>query len=133
MSEALTKPLIIAAIVEGLDTRARDVHAQRGANGEALALLETAFKTLDPGMLWAPNDPLLDPLRGEARTVVPWSAEGDHGGGDRLMLEDIFLPSPAADKYLRAADERVRAGIHSNAAIRISQSATRIHRPMCRS
>ena len=46
------------------------------------------------------------PLRGAARDVVPWSAVGDHGGGDRLMLEDIFLPNPPADKYLRAADER---------------------------
>ena len=26
-----------------------------------------------------------------------------------MMLEDIFLPSPAADKYLRAADERAGA------------------------
>ena len=29
--------------------------------------------------------------------------------GDRLMLEDIFLPNPPADKYLRAADERAGA------------------------
>lgn len=63
------------------------------------------------------------PLRGEARTVVPWSAEGDHGGGDRLMLEDIFLPSPAADKYLRAADERAGAcsiavGIAANRSLK---------------
>ncbi|MSU68368.1 MAG: hypothetical protein EXS40_07325 [Opitutaceae bacterium] len=49
------------------------------------------------------------PLRGEARNIVPWNAEGDHGGGDRLMLEDIFLPNPAVDKYLRAADERAGA------------------------
>ena len=49
------------------------------------------------------------PLRGEARSVVPWTAIGDHGGGDRLMLEDIFLPEPAPDKYLRAADERAGA------------------------
>ena len=49
------------------------------------------------------------PLRGEARNVVPWSAAGDHGGGDRLMLEDIFLPEPTPDKFLRAADERAGA------------------------
>jgi hypothetical protein len=48
------------------------------------------------------------PIRGEARDLVPWTATGDHGGGDRLMLEDIFLPTLPADKYLRAAD--VRAG-----------------------
>lgn len=46
------------------------------------------------------------PIRGSAYDVEPWTAEGDHGGGDRIMLEDIFLPEPGADKYLRAADER---------------------------
>lgn len=50
------------------------------------------------------------PLRGAGYDLEPWSAEGDHGGGDRLMLEDIFLPEPAPDKYLRAADERAGAG-----------------------
>ncbi len=49
------------------------------------------------------------PLRGTGYDIEPWSAEGDHGGGDRLMLEDIFLPTPAPDKYLRAADERAGA------------------------
>ncbi len=49
------------------------------------------------------------PLRGIGRDIEPWTAEGDHGGGDRLMLDDIFLPAPAADKYLRAADERAGA------------------------
>jgi predicted dehydrogenase len=49
------------------------------------------------------------PLRGAGYDVKPWSAEGDHGGGDRLMLEDIFLPVAAPDKYLRKADERAGA------------------------
>lgn len=49
------------------------------------------------------------PLRGAGYDIEPWSAEGDHGGGDRLMLEDIFLPEPSPDKYLRAADERAGA------------------------
>ncbi len=49
------------------------------------------------------------PLRGAGYEIAPWSAEGDHGGGDRLMLEDIFLPAPAPDKYRRAADERAGA------------------------
>ena len=49
------------------------------------------------------------PLRDAGYDIEPWSAEGDHGGGDRLMLEDIFLPAPAPDKYLRAADERAGA------------------------
>lgn len=49
------------------------------------------------------------PMRGVGYDIEPWSAEGDHGGGDRLMLEDIFPPVPAPDKYLRAADERAGA------------------------
>ena len=46
------------------------------------------------------------PLRGEARVIEPWTGTGSHGGGDKVMLDDIFLPSPPADKYLRASDER---------------------------
>jgi TolB-like protein len=42
-----------------------EVHAQRGDKAAAIALLDTALTTLDSGFLWAPNDPLLDPLRGE--------------------------------------------------------------------
>lgn len=41
------------------------VHAQRGELDQAMALLGRAFNALDPGVLWALNDPLLDPLRGE--------------------------------------------------------------------
>jgi predicted dehydrogenase len=64
------------------------------------------------------------PLRGSARDLTPWHAEGDHGGGDRLMLEDIFRPENAADKYLRAADERAGAcsilvGIAANRSLEI--------------
>jgi tetratricopeptide (TPR) repeat protein len=43
------------------------VLAQRGRTAEALAQLEQAYAKRDPGMLLASNDPLLDPLRGEAR------------------------------------------------------------------
>lgn len=50
------------------------------------------------------------PLRGAGYEIEPWSAEGDHGGGDRLMLDDIFNPAAKPDKYLRAADERAGAG-----------------------
>ncbi|MDP3069811.1 MAG: Gfo/Idh/MocA family oxidoreductase [Opitutaceae bacterium] len=49
------------------------------------------------------------PLRGAGYEVEPWTAAGGHGGGDRLMLEDIFSAVPAPDKYLRAADERAGA------------------------
>lgn len=46
------------------------------------------------------------PLRGPAREFEPWSGEGGHGGGDRALLDDIFLPEKKQDKYLRAADQR---------------------------
>ena len=42
-----------------------EVHAQRGEKAAAIALLDTALSTLDSGFLWAPNDPLLDPIRSE--------------------------------------------------------------------
>lgn len=62
------------------------------------------------------------PLRGAAYDLEPWSAAGAHGGGDRLMLEDMFPPISAADKYLRAADERagacsVMVGIAANRSL----------------
>ncbi len=43
------------------------IQAQRAAVEPALAALEKAFAMRDSGVLWAPNDPLLDPLRGEPR------------------------------------------------------------------
>ncbi|MCX6952585.1 MAG: Gfo/Idh/MocA family oxidoreductase [Verrucomicrobia bacterium] len=80
------------------------------------------------------------PLRGEPRNVVPWSAVGDHGGGDRLMLEDIFLPNPTADKYLRAADERAGAcsimvgvaanrGLQTGAVVKVADLLPGLVRP----
>lgn len=41
------------------------VLAQWGASERALETLARAFETRDPGVLFAPNDPLLDPLHGE--------------------------------------------------------------------
>lgn len=46
------------------------------------------------------------PLRGAARNVEPWTGTGGHGGGDKVMLDEIFLPETPADKYQRASDER---------------------------
>lgn len=43
------------------------VHAQRGELAKALDLLDRAWAATDPGLLWAPTDPLLDPLRSEPR------------------------------------------------------------------
>lgn len=43
------------------------VHAQWGEPGRALEKLEQARSSGDSGLIYARNDPLLDPLRGEAR------------------------------------------------------------------
>ena len=45
------------------------------------------------------------PLRGAPREIEPWTASGGHGGGDEVMLNDIF-GIPAVDPYKRASDER---------------------------
>lgn len=60
------------------------------------------------------------PIRGAPRTVEPWTGEGGHGGGDAVMLAEIFHPNPPADKYQRASDERGGA-----AAIAVGISANR--------
>ncbi len=57
-----------------------------------------------------------------AYEVPIWEAKGGHGGGDILMLADIFEPPAEPDKYLRAADHRAGAysiitGIAANRSI----------------
>ncbi|HXK59377.1 MAG TPA: Gfo/Idh/MocA family oxidoreductase [Acidobacteriota bacterium] len=49
------------------------------------------------------------PLRDPAYEVDVWTGEGGHGGGDRVMLNDLFNPEREPDKYLRAADHRAGA------------------------
>ena len=49
------------------------------------------------------------PLRGAPIEHEPWTGEGGHGGGDDVMLDDIFLPEKKVDKYKRAADHRAGA------------------------
>ncbi|MET0309363.1 MAG: Gfo/Idh/MocA family oxidoreductase [Sphingomonas sp.] len=46
------------------------------------------------------------PMRGEPRDIVPATGAGGHGGGDAVMLADIFDPAAPKDPLLRAADER---------------------------
>jgi hypothetical protein len=80
------------------------------------------------------------PLRGPARDIEPWKADGGHGGGDVVMLADIFLPEPPADKYLRASDERggaasILVGIAANRCfethreVKISELLPKLPRP----
>ena len=46
------------------------------------------------------------PLRGPAREIEPSTGKGGHGGGDAVLLADIFDPNAPRDPLLRAADER---------------------------
>ena len=46
------------------------------------------------------------PMRGKPRTIEPWTGAGGHGGGDAVMLADIFDPGAPSDPLLRAADHR---------------------------
>jgi hypothetical protein len=51
-----------------------------------------------------------------------WQIDGGHGGGDPLLLKDIFAPDSSDDKYLQAADYRawswsILTGITANHAM----------------
>jgi predicted dehydrogenase len=70
----------------------------------------TAGATLPPGAEKDAVRTRLIPLRGTARDIEPWTGTGGHGGGDDVMLNEIF-GTAATDKYKRAADER--SGVYS--------------------
>jgi len=58
-----------------------------------------------------------------AYSVEVWQGKGGHGGGDGLLLDDLFSPEPEPDKYLRAADQRggaysILTGIAANHSIK---------------
>jgi predicted dehydrogenase len=60
-----------------------------------------------PGALKAEGTTIrVFPLREPAYAVPVWTGEGGHGGGDTVMLDEIFGTGRKADKYLRAADHR---------------------------
>jgi hypothetical protein len=50
------------------------------------------------------------PLRGAAQELEVWTGKGGHGGGDNVMLTEVF-GTAEEDKYKRAADER--SGLYS--------------------
>jgi predicted dehydrogenase len=67
------------------------------------------------------------PLRGASYNVEPWSGTGGHGGGDKVLLDDIFLPEKTTDKYLRAADQRsgaysILTGVAANTCFETDQT-----------
>jgi hypothetical protein len=68
------------------------------------------------------------PLRGAPRDIEPWTGKGSHGGGDDVMLGEIFGDAPP-DPYKRASDERAGAwsalvGIAANRSFETGQTVT---------
>jgi predicted dehydrogenase len=66
------------------------------------------------------------PIRGQARDIEPWTGKGSHGGGDDVMLTEIFGEAPA-DKFRRVSDERAGAysalvGIAANKCFETGQT-----------
>jgi predicted dehydrogenase len=64
-----------------------------------------------------------------AYSVPVWTAQGGHGGGDAVMLQDCFAPAAEPDKYLRRADQRAGAysiltGIAANQSMATGQLVT---------
>ncbi|HXF60495.1 MAG TPA: Gfo/Idh/MocA family oxidoreductase, partial [Caldilineaceae bacterium] len=62
------------------------------------------------------------PMFGRPYEVEAPEAQGGHGGGDAVMLEQIFAPNPPADPYARAASHidgaaSILVGIAANRAI----------------
>jgi hypothetical protein len=65
------------------------------------------------------------PLRGAAKEYKVWSGKGSHGGGDRVLLDDVFLPGNKKDKYQRAADQRsgaysILTGVAANTCFKVN-------------
>jgi len=82
----------------------------------------------------------LIPMRGKPQVITPEQGEGGHGGGDAVMLADIFDPRRQTDMLRRAADERAGAascliGIAANRCfetgqpVRIDSLVTGLGRP----
>jgi predicted dehydrogenase len=66
------------------------------------------------------------PLRGAPRDIEPWTGTGGHGGGDDVMLNEIFGEAPA-DKYKRVSDERggaysILVGVAANRCFETGQA-----------
>jgi predicted dehydrogenase len=70
----------------------------------------TAGATLPPGAEKDVVHTRLIPLRGARQEIEPWTGTGGHGGGDNVMLSEVF-GTAAPDPYKRAADER--SGMYS--------------------
>lgn len=69
------------------------------------------------------------PMRGAPRVIAPRTGAGGHGGGDAVMLADIFDPNAPRDPLLRSADERggaasILVGVAANRCFETGQPVT---------
>ena len=69
------------------------------------------------------------PHFGSPIPVEVWEGKGGHGGGDVVMLSDVFHPGESGDKYKRAADQRsgawsILTGIAANKSMSTGQLIT---------
>ena len=67
------------------------------------------------------------PMRAPAYSVPVWTGKGSHGGGDDVMLAELFSPTKTADKYQRASDQRggaasILTGIAANHSFRTGET-----------
>jgi len=67
------------------------------------------------------------PFRAPAYAIDVKSGKGGHGGGDAVLLDDLFLPTKPKDPLLRAADERggaasILTGIAANHSMRTGKA-----------
>ena len=81
-----------------------------------------------PGALTAEGTTIrMDPMRAPAYSVPVWTGKGSHGGGDDVMLAELFSPTKTADKYQRASDQRggaasILTGIAANHSFRTGET-----------
>ncbi|MEM6852800.1 MAG: Gfo/Idh/MocA family oxidoreductase [Planctomycetota bacterium] len=83
-------------------------HIIRGQDDQALAAEQAA--NADVNVKTAGQFVYLYPMFGQPRELEIPSAEGAHGGGDKLILEQLFNPHAPPDPYARGA------GHHDGAA-----------------
>lgn len=85
--------------------------AFNGTKGRLEQTVREAGNTAGANIAQSANDKesittRLIPMRGAPQEIEPWVGEGNHGGGDAVLLNDLFSPNPPQDALKRAADHR---------------------------
>src|SRR5690606_16514064 len=98
-------------------------HLIAGQTDEELAAMQRHSGAIVPGI---GNFVVYFPMFGRPVELEVPVAEGGHGGGDKLILEQLFLPDPPHDPYNRKADHidgvaSILLGIAANRSIETGQ------------